>query len=314
MTAYETWHQKRYHSLDAYIKNTYGEKMYRISINAGMTCPNRDGTCSSGGCIFCSEGGSGDFAPAAFSSITEQIEEGKRNLSKKVHCRYFIAYFQAFSNTYDSVERLRTLYTEAISHPDIKILSIATRPDCLNDEIIALLDEINRIKPVWIELGLQTIHERTHRRMNTHFHIKDYEKACDQLHAIGVNVITHVIFSLPEETKEEMLATIQYLASRRTDGIKIHMLFVLKHTQLGRYYRQHPFPLLSCEEYVNLVCDSLELLPPDCIIHRLTGDGPKDLLIEPQWTSNKLVVFNSIQKTMKARNTYQGIYYKGGND
>ncbi|MCR5665728.1 MAG: TIGR01212 family radical SAM protein [Eubacterium sp.] len=314
MTAFEHWHGKRYHSLDAYIKNTYGEKMYRISINAGMTCPNRDGLIGTGGCIFCSEGGSGDFAPAAFSSITEQIEIGKKNLAKKVNCRHFIAYFQAFTNTYASVAHLRKLYMEAITHPDIKILSIATRPDCLNNEILALLKEINQIKPVWIELGLQTIHEETHQKMNTGFKLSDYEWACNELHKLGIPVITHVIFSLPGENREQMLDTIRYLADRQTDGIKLHMLFVLNHTKLGDYYREHPFYLLTREEYVDLICDALELLPKECIIHRLTGDGPKDLLLEPTWTSNKLVVFNSIQKTMKKRDSYQGIHYKGGNN
>ncbi|MCI8991647.1 MAG: TIGR01212 family radical SAM protein [Eubacterium sp.] len=307
---FEHWHGKRYYSLDAYIKNTYGEKMYRISLNGGMTCPNRDGTCGTGGCIFCSEGGSGDFAGAAFRSVTEQIDNGKTLLRKKTKCRKFIAYFQAFSNTYAPTDRLRSLYMEAVSHPDVAIVSIATRSDCMDDDIIELLCEINRIKPVWIELGLQSIHPATHEFIQSGVSLSCFETAVWKLQQRSLPVICHVILGFPGETREQMLETVRYAASGPFAGIKIHKLFILHHTRLGEYYQKHPFPIMNEEEYCELIADCLELLPPQMVIHRLTGDGPKKLLIEPQWTTRKLTVFNRIQQTLEERNTWQGKYFR----
>lgn len=300
---------KRFYSLDQYLKEHYGEKVYRISLNGGMTCPNRDGTKGSSGCIFCSEGGSGDFAGNAADSITDQIEYGKEKLSAKTSCRKFIAYFQAYTNTYAPIERLRVLFTEAISHPDIVILAIATRPDCISEEIIALLSELNRIKPVWIEFGLQTIHAHTADFIRRSFSLNCYQDAVSRLHAAGIDVITHIILGLPGESKADMLDTIRFAAHSPISGIKVQLLHVLKNTDLAQVYESDPFPVFSLEDYCEFVIDCLELLPPSMVIHRITGDGPRDLLIAPLWSTDKKRVLNTIQKRMKERDTWQGKYF-----
>ena len=297
---------KRYYSLDQYLKEQFGEKVYRISLNGGMTCPNRDGTKGDRGCIFCSRGGSGDFAGDAGASVTEQIETGKKRLRSKTRCRYFIAYFQAYTNTYAPVSRLRSLFTEAVRHPDIVLLSIATRPDCLSEEILDLLSELNRIKPVWVEFGLQTIHERTAQFIRREFSLDCYEAGVRQLQNRGVPVISHMILGLPGETREDMLQTVTYLAHSPIQGVKLQLLHILKDTDLADFYRTHPFPLPELEEYCNLIADCLERLPSDLVIHRLTGDGPRKLLIAPLWSTDKKRVLNTIQKRLKERNTWQG--------
>lgn len=301
--------QKRYYSLNRYLKETFGEKVYRISLNAGCTCPNRDGTKGTRGCIFCSQGGSGDFAGNAAVSITEQLEAGKAKLASKTNCRKYIAYFQAYTNTYAPVSYLRPLFQEAISHPDVVALSIATRPDCISDEIVELLDELAQIKPVWIEFGLQTIHERTAAFIRREFSLSCYEKAVQTLNDNNIPVISHIILGLPGETKEEMLQTVDYIAHSPVQGIKLQLLHVLEHTDLADHYREHPFFVFSLEEYCDLIVDCIERLPDSMVIHRITGDGPKSLLIAPKWSGDKKRVLNTIQKCFTERNTWQGKYY-----
>ena len=300
------WNEKRYYSLDYYLKETFGEKVYRIALNGGMTCPNRDGTLDTRGCIFCSAGGSGDFASSVDLSVTKQIEEGKKLLHKKTDCRLFIAYFQAYTNTYAPVSYLRKIFSEAICHPDIVALSIATRPDCLDSEILTLLSELNHIKPVWVELGLQTIHPQTATFIRRGFDYDCYEKAVFSLKAQGISVITHLILGLPSETHEQMLSSVKKISTLPLDGVKLQLLHVLENTDLADYYKKEGFSVLSQKEYVELIIDCLEYLPQNVVIHRLTGDGPRKLLLAPEWSIHKKQVLNQIQRRLKERDTYQG--------
>lgn len=300
------WNEKRYYSLDYYLKETFGEKVYRIALNGGMTCPNRDGTLDTRGCIFCSAGGSGDFASSVDLSVTKQIKEGKKLLQKKTDCRLFIAYFQAYTNTYAPVSYLRKIFSEAICHPDIVALSIATRPDCLDSEILTLLSELNHIKPVWVELGLQTIHPQTATFIRRGFDYDCYEKAVFSLKAQGISVITHLILGLPSETHEQMLSSVKKISTLPLDGVKLQLLHVLENTDLADYYKKEGFSVLSQEEYVELIIDCLEYLPQNVVIHRLTGDGPRKLLLAPEWSIHKKQVLNQIQRRLKERDTYQG--------
>lgn len=302
------WGDKRYYSLDYYLKQTFGEKVYRLSLNGGMTCPNRDGTLGDRGCIFCSAGGSGDFAASA-GSITNQIAQAKMRILAKTSCNKFIAYFQAFTNTYAPVLTLRQLFYEAIQQPEIVALSIATRCDCLSPEILDLLEELNQIKPVWIELGLQTIHEETLTFIRSGFTLHQYEKAVYALHERGISVITHLILGLPGETKDAMRASVSYVASLPVDGIKLQLLHVLKGTDLGTLYQKEPFPLFTLEEYCSFVAECISLLPPDMVVHRLTGDGPRNLLLAPLWSTDKKRVLNTIQKQLKEADLWQGKYF-----
>ena len=304
------WGDKRYYSLDYYLKQTFGEKVYRLSLNGGMTCPNRDGTLGDRGCIFCSAGGSGDFAASA-GSITNQIAQAKMRILAKTSCNKFIAYFQAFTNTYAPVSKLRQLFYEAIQQPEIVALSIATRCDCLSPEILDLLEELNQIKPVWIELGLQTIHEETLTFIRSGFTLHQYEKAVYALHERGISVITHLILGLPGETKDAMRASVSYVASLPVDGIKLQLLHVLKGTDLGTLYQKEPFPLFTLEEYFSFVAECISLLPPDMVVHRLTGDGPRNLLLAPLWSTDKKRVLNTIQKQLKQADLWQGKQFTG---
>ena len=300
------WDQKRYYSLDYYLKQTYGEKLYKIALDGGMTCPNRDGTLGARGCIFCSAGGSGDFAGDRRTSITEQIEAGKAQSIRKHNGSSYIAYFQAYTNTYAPVSYLRSVFTEAINHPDIRILSIATRPDCLNDDVLALLAELNKKKPVWVELGLQTIHEETAQFIRRGYKLPVFEDALRKLRKIGITVIVHTILCLPGESREMMLDTIRYLNTQDIQGIKLQLLHILKHTDLADYYEKHPFHLPSREEYYELLGMCICNLRPDIVIHRLTGDGPRKLLVAPLWTGNKRQVLNGMQRYFKEQNIWQG--------
>lgn len=300
------WDEKRYSSLDYYLKQTYGEKLYKIALDGGMTCPNRDGTLGVRGCIFCSAGGSGDFAGDRCTSITEQIEAGKAQSIRKHSGFSYIAYFQAYTNTYAPVSYLRSVFTEAINHPDIRILSIATRPDCLNDDVLALLAELNKKKPVWVELGLQTIHEETAQFIRRGYKLPVFEDALRKLRKIGITVIVHTILCLPGESREMMLDTIRYLNTQDIQGIKLQLLHILKHTDLADYYEKHPFHLPSREEYYELLGMCICSLRPDIVIHRLTGDGPKQLLVAPLWTGNKRQVLNGMQRYFKEQNIWQG--------
>lgn len=302
---------RRYYSLNDYCRETFGEKVYRLSLSGGMTCPNRDGTLSYGGCAFCSEGGSGDFAADAALSVSEQIRQAKKRIASKTDCSRFIAYFQSFTNTYAPLETLRTLYTQALSPDEIVALSIGTRSDCLSEEILSLLSSLNEKKPVWVELGLQSIHLKTLLAMNTHTTAMQFDRAVAALHERSLPVIAHVILGLPGETKEMMKETVRHVAALPVAGIKLQLLHVLKGTTLAEMYQNDPFPIMDLEEYCELVIDCLELLPPDMVIHRLTGDGPRSLLVAPLWSTDKKRVLNTIHHRLKERDTRQGELYHG---
>lgn len=286
----------KYYSLNEYLKDTFGQKVYKISLNAGFTCPNRDGTIDTRGCIFCSKGGSGDFAESPLLSITEQIELGKERVSAKIKSGKYIAYFQAFTNTYAPVNVLRSKYCEAVNHKDIVSLSVATRPDCLGDDVLELLDEINKIKPVFVELGLQTIHQKQADYIRRGYTLEVYDKAVRDLKKIGVNVVVHIILGLPGETKEDMLETVNYVCKSGADGIKLQLLHILKGTDLEQeYYRGNVKPL-EFEEYLDIIKSCVEIIPDNVVIHRLTGDGAKKDLIAPLWSADKKRVINAINK------------------
>lgn len=304
------WMDKPYHSLDYMLKERFGEKVYRLSLNGGMTCPNRDGRLDTRGCIFCSAGGSGDFAGNIKESITQQIENQKSMILKKRPVSKFIAYFQAYTNTYAPVSKLRRIFTEAIMHPDIVAVSIGTRPDCLGEDILLLLEELNKIKPVWIELGLQTIHETTASYIRRGYPLSCFEDAVYQLQKRNIEVIVHVILGLPGENQNMMLESIHYLNRLPIRGIKLQLLHVLENTDLARDYRAGYFEVLTQEEYLSILIDCLEHLRPDIVIHRLTGDGPKDLLIAPVWSSAKRTVLNTLHRRMKECGSWQGKQYK----
>lgn len=295
----------RYYSLNEYLKSTFGEKVYKISLNGGMTCPNRDGTIDTRGCIFCSRGGSGEFAASAILDIKNQIEQAKQRIKAKTDCRKFIAYFQPFTNTYASVEYLEKIFTQAIEGDEIVALSIATRPDCLGDDVLALLDRLNRIKPVWVELGLQTIHKQTSDYIRRGYELEVYDTTVRNLHSIGINVITHIILGLPNESKEMMLETVKYVGER-TDGVKLQLLHILKDTDLLDDYNAGKFKALTIEEYIDILCDCIEILPQNVVIHRITGDGDKKLLVAPLWSADKKNVLNSINRIFSQRNITQG--------
>ena len=316
------------------LKEAYGEKVYRLSLNSGCTCPNRDGTLGTGGCTFCSEGGSGEFA-AELVPLKEQLEQAKEQIRAKTNAEKFIAYFQSFTNTYGDPVRLRKLYTEAILREEVAVLSLGTRPDCLPEEILEMLRELNEIKPVWVELGLQTIHERTAKRIHRGYPLQVFEESFRKLKEAGLTVIVHVIFGLPGETKEDMLATVKYLAGlfekykcRKAgtagpgatavspgssaaapgssaaalqcfDGVKLQMLQILKGTEMAEEYLREPFPLFSLEEYTELVKESVRLLPADLVLHRMTGDGPKRLLIAPLWCADKKRPLNYMNRVLE---------------
>lgn len=287
-------------TLSEYLKSEYGEKIYKLSLCSGCTCPNRDGTVGTGGCTFCSEGGSGEFA-AAPGPLNEQIADAKRRIAAKTDAHRFIAYFQSFTNTYGDPDHLRRIYREAILRDEIAVLSLGTRPDCLGDEIMDLLQELNQIKPVWVELGLQTIHEKTALRINRGYPLPVFEEAVRKLKQAGLQVIVHVILSLPAEDREDMLETARYLSALKPgiDGIKLQMLNILEGTAMAEEYKEHPFPLLTMEEYAEIVCEMIRILPDDIVIHRLTGDGPGNLLIAPEWVRNKKKVLNTIHRRLR---------------
>ena len=277
------------------LKEEYGEKVYKLSLSSGCTCPNRDGRLGYGGCTFCSAGGSGDFA-AAPAPIEQQIREARERIRRKTDARKFIAYFQSYTNTYGDVDRLTALYEETLRREEIVLLSLGTRPDCLGEDVMAMLRRLAAIKPVWVELGLQTVHEETARRVRRGYPLSTFAEGYRKLKEAGVPVIVHVIFGLPGESREDMLDTVRYLAALTPppDGVKLQMLHVLKGTELGRQYQAAPFPLLSLEEYASLVAEAVAILPEETVIHRLTGDGPGPLLLAPEWTRNKKRVLNTI--------------------
>jgi len=320
--AFEMTHEYSYYSLSEYCKRTYGEKLYRIALDAGMTCPNRDGTLDSRGCIFCSAGGSGDFAvPAAAArnavpasdritnDIYTQIESGKKQSAAKFHGSRYIAYFQAYTNTYDTPERLYRLYTQALSHPNVAGISIATRPDCLSDEVLGVLSRCRTEYPghfIWIELGLQTIHEQTARYIRRGYALPVFEQAMQILKKHGLPVIVHVIAGLPGEDAGQFYETISYVNNLHPFGIKIQLLHVLRGTDLASEYYNKCFETLTLEQYLEMTAHALTLLSPDIVIHRLTGDGPKKLLIAPLWSADKKNVLNTLHRYLREHGIVQG--------
>lgn len=288
----------KYYSLNNYLRNTFGCKVYKISLDAGFTCPNRDGTLGTRGCIFCSEGGSGDFAENSSLTISEQLEKGKKKIEKKIKDGKYIAYFQAFTNTYAPIELLREKFYEAISHEDIVALSIATRPDCLDENVIALLDELNKIKPIFVELGLQTIHERSAHYIRRGYPLEVYDNAVKKLKNINVNIVVHLILGLPGESREDMLKSVDYVCKSGIDGIKLQLLHILKNTDLEKEYYNGNVTPLEFDEYIELIKDCVEIIPSNIVIHRLTGDGAKKDLIAPLWSADKKKVINAINKAL----------------
>ena len=299
-----------YYSINEYLQDTYGSKLYKLALNGGMSCPNRDGLIDTRGCIFCSAGGSGDFASSSMLSISEQLEKAKELIASKYSGSRYIAYFQAYTNTYADVSYLRSIFTETINRDDIAILSIATRPDCLAPEIIELLSELNSIKPVWIELGLQTIHEQTAAYIRRGYPLPVFEHAVSDLHKHGIKVIAHMIIGLPGESRTMILETADYIAHMNLFGVKLQLLHVLKGTDLAADYTKEDFSVMEMNEYIECIGEILELLPSDITIHRLTGDGPKKLLIAPQWSANKKLVMNTMNRYLRDNMIIQGRNYK----
>ena len=308
---YENWHGKPYYSLDAYCKNTYGEKLYKTALNAGLTCPNRDGTLGSRGCIFCSAGGSGDFA-----SNINAYAQSRENLSGKKTRQKFIAYFQAYTNTYGPISYLEKIYRLALNDPLVAGISIATRPDCLPLPVLKLLQNLKEEyapKFIWLELGLQTIYESSAAFIRRGYSLPIFEEAVEILHESGFPVITHMILGLPGEDKDDMLAAIDYLNHQPILGIKLQLLYILKGTDLGALYEKNPaacgsFPTLDL--YLDTLIPSIEHLRPDIVIHRVTGDAPKKLLLAPLWSANKRMVLNTLHKQMKEQGAFQGRTWK----
>lgn len=299
--------EKHYITLNNYLKNRFDKKVFKIALNGNFTCPNRDGTLSKKGCLFCSESGSGDFAGEKNKSFFDQFQDIKQMMEEKWPDGYYIAYLQANTNTYDTLENLEKKYNEIINlDPKIKIFSIATRPDCINDDIINLLQKINQQVEVWVELGFQTANEATAKFINRGYQNQCLEIAVMKLYQANITSIVHIINGLPGDTFDDYIATVKYLNKLPIQGIKIHMLHVMKNTPLASIYEQNPFPLLSLEEYVQVVTTQLRYLNNQIVIHRITGDSPKDLLIAPKWTLKKFVVMNEIDKLMRKENIYQG--------
>ena len=301
-----TLDNKRYYTLNYFYKKTFNSKVFKVSLNAGFTCPNKDGKKGTGGCIYCSPSGSGDFAGNVRDNLIKQFNDVKEIMLKKWPEAKYIAYFQANSNTYAPVEELKEKYESVINLPGVIGLSIATRPDCFTDEIYDYLEELNKRTFLTVELGLQTIHEKTLKFINLGHSTKEFEECYKELKKRGIKVIVHVINGLPGETKEDMLETVKYLNNLKIDGIKIHMLHITENTKLADMYKKEPFHILTKEEYIDIVVDELELLNKDIVIARITGDPVKEDLIEPKWLLKKFVVLNDIDKEMVKRDSYQG--------
>ena len=302
-----SYNNKRYYALDYFYKNKFGKKIAKISLNGGFTCPNKDGTKGTGGCIYCSKLGSGDYAGNVKDDIVTQFRNIKKIMDKKWKDTLYVGYFQANSNTYASVDRLKELYEPILKEKDVVGLSIATRCDCLDDDVLDYLDELNKRTYLTIELGLQTMHEKTSILINRCHTLKEFEDGIKKLRDRNIDVVVHIINGLPNETEDMMIETAKYLNKLDIQGIKIHMLHIIKNTKLEEYYNKNPFKILSKDEYIDIVIKQLEYLKEDIVIHRLTGDPDPDELIEPLWTIKKIDVLNGIDKEMSKRNTYQGI-------
>jgi len=302
------WGEKRYHTLNYFLREKFGDKVFKISLDAGFTCPNRDGKISTGGCIFCSPRGSGDFAGTS-ENLVEQFNEVKAMMNKKWRSGKYIAYFQAYTNTYADVETLREKYYSILGLEDVVGIAIATRPDCLPADVLELLEEINERTYLWVELGLQTIHESTAKLINRGYGLEVYIAAVKELKKRNIEVVTHAILGLPGESRKEMLDTVDFIANTGTQGIKLHLLHLLKDTGLVRLYERGEFRLMSREEYIELIVDCIERIPESMVIHRITGDGPRDTLIGPKWSLKKFEVINDIEHLLMDRDTWQGKKY-----
>lgn len=308
------WGDKRYHSLNYFLRNKFGEKIFKISLDAGFSCPNRDGTISKGGCIFCSERGSGDFAGDRNFCIGDQFAEIKAMMNKKWKEGKYIAYFQAYTNTYASLEILREKYDEALKEEGVVALAIATRPDCLYPNVLDLLEEYSKKVYLWVELGLQTSKDKTAKLINRGYNLEVFEEAIRNLRARNIDVVVHTIFGLPEESKEDMLNTVRYISKLDIQGVKFHSLHLMKGTPLVKLYEQGRLSFLEQEEYIELICKAISILPQQAVIHRLTGDAPRQLLIGPMWSLKKWEILNAIDSYLQDNDIYQGLYFSTNTD
>jgi len=304
------WKDKRYNSLNYFLREKFKEKVYKVSLDGGFTCPNRDGTLSKKGCIFCSENGSGEFAGSRKKSITNQINEQLELISKKFPCGNVIAYFQNFTNTYGDIEYLKKIYEEALSHPRVIGIAIATRPDCIDKKILDLLEDLNKKTFLWIELGLQTSDKQTAVNINRGWKLEVFDDIVNKLNNRGIKVVAHIIFGLPNENFDTMLSSVKYIVKQKVWGVKFHLLHIIKDTALEKLYKETKFHILTKDEYIDLIGKGIEILNKDMVIHRLTGDGSRETLIEPRWSLDKRNVLNSIEKHLKENNIFQGDRYE----
>ena len=300
---------KRYHTWNYYLRNTFGEKIFKVSINAGFTCPNIDGKVAYGGCTYCSKEGSGDFAGNPKDDLIKQFNDIKEMMLRKWPNAKYIGYFQAYTNTYAPLEVLKEKYETILAQDDVVGLSISTRPDCLEDDVLEYLAELNYRTNLWVELGLQTIHDSTSKIINRGHDYKTFLEGVEKLKSKNIKTVVHIINGLPGEDYNMMMETAKAVADLNVHGIKIHLLHVIKNTPMARMLEKNMMSLMTQDDYVNLVCDQLEILPPEMVIHRLTGDGKKEDLVGPLWSLKKWEVLNAIDDTMKARDSYQGIKY-----
>jgi len=304
------WNGKRYHSLNYFLRNKFSEKIYKISLDGGFTCPNRDGKVGKGGCTFCSARGSGDYAGSRVFSIESQFEDRKRMMERKWKEGKYIAYFQAYTNTYAPIEILRSRYYEALAQDNVVALSIATRPDCLDDDVLELLEEISKKTYLWIELGLQTISDKTAGVFNRGYDLKTFEESLKKLKERNIEVVVHTILGLPGERKEDMLKTVEYVAHSGVQGVKFHLLHLMKDTKMVEQYESGELQLLSQEDYIDLICKAISIIPSEMVVHRLTGDAPRESLIGPMWSLKKWEVLNAIDKALVDNDLWQGKEFK----
>ncbi|MGH4119004.1 TIGR01212 family radical SAM protein [Clostridium sp.] len=304
------WGDKRYHSLNYFLREKFHGKVFKISLDGGFSCPNRDGTISSGGCLFCSEKGSGDFAGNREFTIKKQFEDIKHMMSKKWRSEKYIAYFQAYTSTYGPIEVLRKRYEEAVSQDGVVALAIATRPDCLGDDVLDLIEEYSHKIYTWIELGLQTCNDESAKIINRGYKLSKFEEALKNLNERNIDVVVHTIFGLPGESALDMLKTIDYVASKDIKGIKMHLLYLIENTQMTELYKSGKLKFLEQEEYTDTICKAITRIPPNMVIHRLTGDAPRELLIGPMWSLKKWEVLNGIDNKLKELDIYQGVNFK----
>jgi len=304
------WGDKRYHSLNYFLRKKFGDKVFKVALDGGFSCPNRDGTISSGGCLFCSPRGSGDFGGDRRFSITSQFEDIVKMMSKKWKTGKYIAYFQAYTNTYAPIEILREKYEEAISQEGTVALAIATRPDCLNEDVLDLIEEYSNRIYTWVELGLQTCNDESAKIINRGYKLLRFEEALKGLNKRKIDVVVHTIFGLPGESVEDMLKTIDYVARSDIKGIKMHLLYLVENTPMVELYKNENLEFLKQDEYIDIITRSIAMLPPSMVIHRLTGDAPRELLIGPMWSLKKWEVLNAIDNKLKELDLYQGKNFK----